>query len=88
LAISKSTSTNEREILTMKRGNGYLKVDQRTINTLTGAKPIAAVKVISRSRSDRTDINSWIKQHSMAGLETSREQEGGATGQRNNGERQ
>ena len=39
-------------------------------------------------RFSRADINSWIKQQSMAGLETSREQDGDATGQPNNGERQ
>ncbi|MEI7682667.1 MAG: RNA helicase [Betaproteobacteria bacterium] len=35
----------------------------------------------------RADIDSWIKQQSMEGLEASREQDGDATGQPNNWER-
>jgi hypothetical protein len=46
-----------------------------------------AFKVGGGWRFSCAEINSWIKQQSMEGFETSREQDGDATGQPNNGER-
>lgn len=74
-------------ILTIKEVAEYLKVNERTVYRLAGAKKIPAFKVGGSWRFSRADIDSWIKQQSMEGLETSREQDGDATGQPNNGER-
>ena len=80
------TIANEGEILTIKQVADYLKVTDRTIYRLAAAKKIPAFKVGGTWRFSRADIDSWIKQQSMEGLETSREQDGDATGQPNNGE--
>ena len=87
LVITMSTSPSEGEILTIKQVADYLKVTERTIYRLAGAKKIPAFKVGGTWRFSLADIDSWIKQQSMEGLETSREQDGDATGQPNNGER-
>lgn len=87
LSITMSKSTSEGEILTIKQVADYLKVTERTIYRLAAAKQIPAFKVGGSWRFSRADIDSWIKQQSMEGLETSREQDGDATGQPNNGER-
>ena len=87
LAITMSTSAREDEILTIKQVADYLKVTERTIYRLAAAKQIPAFKVGGSWRFSRADIDNWIKQQSMEGLETSREQGGDATGQPNNGER-
>ena len=87
LATTMSRSTSEGEILTIKQVADYLKVTERTIYRLAAAKQIPAFKVGGSWRFSRADIDSWIKQQSMEGLETSREQDGDATGQPNNGER-
>lgn len=87
VAITMSKSTSEGEILTIKQVADYLKVTERTIYRLAAAKQIPAFKVGGSWRFSRADIDSWIKQQSMEGLETSRGQDGDATGQPNNGER-
>jgi len=75
------------DILTITEVAEYLKVAERTLYRLAAAKKIPAFKVGGSWRFSRADIDSWIKQQSMEGLETSREQDGDATGQPNNGER-
>lgn len=82
-----STSTGQNGILTIKEVAVYLKVTERTIYRLAAAKQIPAFKVGGSWRFSRADIDSWIQQQSMEGLETSRGRDGDATGQRNNGER-
>lgn len=82
-----STNAKESEILTIKQVADYLKVTERTIYRLSAAKQIPAFKVGGSWRFSRIDIDSWIKQQSMEGIETSREQEEGADGQSNDGER-
>jgi len=82
-----SKSTDEGEILTIKQVAGYLKVTERTIYRLAASKQIPAFKVGGSWRFSRADIDSWIKQQSMEGLETSREQDAEATGQPKNGKR-
>lgn len=82
-----SISTIDGEILTIKQVADYLKVTERTIYRLSAAKQIPAFKVGGRWRFSRADIDSWIKQQSMEGRETSREQDGDVTDQPNNGER-
>ena len=75
------------DILTITEVAEYLKVAERTLYRLAAAKKVPAFKVGGTWRFSRADIDSWIKQQSMEGLETSREQDGDATGQPNNGER-
>ncbi len=87
IIIIMSKSTTEGEILTIKEVADYLKVTERTIYRLAAAKHIPAFKVGGSWRFSRADIDSWIKQQSMEGLEISREQDGDATGRPNNGER-
>lgn len=67
-----STSPSEGEILTIKQVADYLKVTERTIYRLAGAKKIPAFKVGGTWRFSRLDIDAWIKQQSMEGLETGR----------------
>ena len=87
IIIIMSNSTTEGEILTIREVADYLKVTERTIYRLAAAKQIPAFKVGGSWRFSRADIDSWIKQQSMEGLEISREQDGDATGQPNNAER-
>lgn len=58
------TRTADVEILTLKQVAGYLKVTERTIYRLAGAKKIPAFKVGGTWRFSRIDINSWIRRQS------------------------
>jgi excisionase family DNA binding protein len=60
------------EILTLDDVAAYLKVGKRTVYRLAAAKKIPAFKVGGTWRFSRTDIDIWIKQQSMEGLNTSR----------------
>ncbi|MDV7212793.1 helix-turn-helix domain-containing protein [Azotobacter beijerinckii] len=82
-----STSTSEGEILTIKQVADYLKVTERTIYRLAAAKKIPAFKVGGTWRFSRADLDNWIKQQSMEGLDTGRNGDDAAKGQSNNGER-
>ena len=73
LVTSMSTSPSEGEILTIKQVAEYLKVTERTIYRLAGAKKIPAFKVGGSWRFARADIDAWIKQQSMEGLDTGRD---------------
>jgi len=55
-----STSPSEGEILTIKQVAEYLKVTERTIYRLAGAKKIPAFKVVGRWRFRKADIDRWI----------------------------
>ncbi len=81
-----STSASEEEILTIKQVADYLKVTERTIYRLAAAKKIPAFKVGGTWRFSRTDIDSWIKQQSMDGLDTNREEKKMAAGATQHGE--
>jgi len=54
----------EGEILTLKEVAEYLKVTERTIYRLAGAKKIPAFKVGASWRFSRADIDDWIKRQS------------------------
>jgi excisionase family DNA binding protein len=82
-----SSSTSQGEILTIKQVADYLKVTERTIYRLAGAKKIPAFKVGGTWRFSRADIDSWIKQQSMEGLDIMREEDRAAKSQSNDGER-
>jgi excisionase family DNA binding protein len=66
------TSPSEGEILTVKQVAAYLKVTERTIYRLAVAKKLPAFKVGGTWRFSRADIDTWIKQQSMGGLDTGR----------------
>lgn len=68
LAIAMSTSPSDVEILTIKQVADYLKVTERTIYRLAGAKKIPAFKVGGTWRFSKADIDAWIKQQSMEAL--------------------
>ncbi len=78
---------NPEDICTLDEVAAYLKVGKRTVYRLAAAKKIPAFKVGGTWRFSRADIDSWIKQQSMEGLDTGREEDDAATGQSNTGER-
>jgi len=57
-------ANTEGEILTIKEVAGYLKVTERTIYRLAGAKKIPAFKVGGTWRFSRADIDEWIRRQS------------------------
>lgn len=65
-----STSAVEGGILTIREVADYLKVTERTIYRLAAAKQMPAFKIGGSWRFSRQDIDSWIKQQSMDGLDT------------------
>jgi len=58
-------ATTEGEILTIKEVAEYLKVTERTIYRLAGAKKIPAFKVGGTWRFSRADIDEWIRRQSV-----------------------
>lgn len=74
------------DILTITEVAEYLKVAERTLYRLAAAKKIPAFKVGGTWRFSRADIDSWIKQQSMDGLDTGRDEDDAATGQTKHGE--
>lgn len=63
------TNTIEGEILTIKEIADYLKVTERTIYRLAAAKQMPAFKIGGSWRFSRQDIDGWIKQQSMEGID-------------------
>jgi excisionase family DNA binding protein len=59
-----STTPGEGEILTIKQVAEYLKVTDRTIYRLAGAKKIPAFKVGGTWRFSRADLDAWIRRQS------------------------
>lgn len=68
----------EGEILTIKEVAEYLKVTDRTIYRLAGAKKIPAFKVGGTWRFSRADIDEWIRRQSAQA--EGRDGPGGAAG--------
>ncbi|EKO9556880.1 methylation-associated defense system helix-turn-helix domain-containing protein MAD1 [Pseudomonas aeruginosa] len=75
------------QILTLDEVAAYLKVGKRTVYRLAAAKKIPAFKVGGIWRFSRADIDGWIRQQSMEGLDVERDEDDVAKGQSNNGER-
>ncbi len=65
-----SANTIEGGILTIKEIAEYLKVTERTIYRLAAAKQLPAFKIGGSWRFSRQDIDGWIKQQSMQGLDS------------------
>jgi excisionase family DNA binding protein len=59
-------NTSSEGVLTLAEVAAYLKVTERTIYRLAAAKKIPAFKVGGVWRFSCADIDSWIKQQSMA----------------------
>lgn len=76
-----ASSPDTSGIMTVGEVADYLKVTERTIYRLAAAKKMPAFKVGGSWRFSRADIDIWIKQQSMEGIEAGREQEG-ANGKR------
>lgn len=75
------------EIFTLDEVAAYLKVGKRTVYRLAAAKKIPAFKVGGTWRFSRADIDSWIKQQSMEGIDADRDEDSAAKGQSNDVER-
>jgi excisionase family DNA binding protein len=59
------SSPADNAIMTIGDVAGYLKVTERTIYRLAGAKQIPAFKVGGSWRFSRSDIDRWIREQSM-----------------------
>jgi len=81
MATTMPTHSSEGEILTIKQVADYLKVTERTIYRLAGAKKIPAFKVGGTWRFSRVDIDNWIKQQSLEGLDAAHQGDRTANGQ-------
>lgn len=64
LAKTMPTSTPDTAIMTIGEVADYLKVTERTIYRLAGAKQIPAFKVGGSWRFSKSDIDAWIKKQS------------------------
>ena len=62
------SSTADNAIMTIGEVADYLKVTERTIYRLAGAKQIPAFKVGGSWRFSKVDIDGWIKRQSLEGL--------------------
>lgn len=69
------------EILTINQVASYLKVTERTVYRLAAAKKIPAFKVGGSWRFSRADLDHWITQQSMEGLQSGPRADGAATGE-------
>ena len=61
------TKSSDGSIMTIKEVAEYLKVNERTVYRLTGAKKIPAFKVGGTWRFLRSDIDQWIKSQTTGG---------------------
>lgn len=61
----------QHAIMTIGEVAQYLKVTERTIYRLAGAKQIPAFKVGGSWRFSKVDIDGWIKKQSLEGLDES-----------------
>jgi excisionase family DNA binding protein len=64
------SSTADNAIMTIGEVADYLKVTERTIYRLAGAKQIPAFKVGGSWRFSKSDIDEWIKKQSVEGLDS------------------
>ena len=75
------------DILTLDEVAAYLKAGKRTIYRLAASGEIPAFKLGGTWRFSLADIDRWIKQQSMEGLDAGREEGGTAKGRSHDGER-
>ncbi len=65
LAKTMPSSTADNAIMTIGEVADYLKVTERTIYRLAGAKQIPAFKVGGSWRFSKVDIDGWIRKQSL-----------------------
>lgn len=65
LAQTMPSSPADNAIMTIGEVADYLKVTERTIYRLAGAKQIPAFKVGGSWRFSRSDIDGWIREQSL-----------------------
>ena len=68
LAKTMPSSPADNAIMTIGEVADYLKVTERTIYRLAGAKQIPAFKVGGSWRFSKADIDGWIKRQSSTGV--------------------
>ena len=68
LAITMPHSPTDNAIMTIGEVADYLKVTERTIYRLAGAKQIPAFKVGGSWRFSKADIDRWIQRQSASAL--------------------
>ena len=71
LAQTMPSSPADNAIMTIGEVADYLKVTERTIYRLAGAKQIPAFKVGGSWRFSKLDIEAWIKNQSVVDFEVS-----------------
>jgi len=76
MATPRPAKADAAEIFTLDEVAAYLKVGKRTVYRLSAAKKIPAFKVGVAWRFSRADIDSWIKQQSMDGVDIGRKSAG------------
>jgi excisionase family DNA binding protein len=69
LVQTMSSSPADNAIMTIGEVADYLKVTERTIYRLAGAKQIPAFKVGGSWRFSKVDIDTWIKEQSAVSRE-------------------
>jgi excisionase family DNA binding protein len=74
LAKTMPSSPADNAIMTIGEVADYLKVTERTIYRLAGAKQIPAFKVGGSLRFSKADIDGWISRQSTADLDKADEQ--------------
>jgi excisionase family DNA binding protein len=70
------SSPADNAIMTIGEVADYLKVTERTIYRLAGAKQIPAFKVGGSWRFSKVDIDGWIKRQSMEAIEPNNKESG------------
>ena len=75
LAKTMPSSTANDAIMTIGEVADYLKVTERTIYRLAGAKQIPAFKVGGSWRFSKKDIDFWIREQSFDGHQASTEKD-------------
>ena len=76
LAKTMPSSAAENAIMTIGEVADYLKVTERTIYRLAGAKQIPAFKVGGSWRFSKADIDGWIKMQSTEAIEPNKKESG------------
>ncbi len=76
LAKTMPSSAADNAIMTIGEVADYLKVTERTIYRLAGAKQIPAFKVGGSWRFSKVDIDGWIKRQSMEAIDPTKKDSG------------
>lgn len=75
-AKNMQSSPADNDIMTIGEVADYLKVTERTIYRLKGAKQIPTLKVGGGWRFSKADIDGWFKRQSMEAIEPNNKESG------------